>query len=111
MEQGALARSVALMNFTRRVGTITIYSEKQKHNATAYLKNETATLVLDKLHHETHAKACKKSIYKVAYRRTDACDKSIPAAFVQRALDAKHPDRAHRSRGHNANKHALEYKV
>ena len=107
----SLLRLVALVYVLGRIGTIAVYAEQQQHHAAAYLQQKTVALIADNVHHETHAKTREQCIYNVAYASADACDKSIPAPLVECALYAKHSDRSHWRRSHDAYEYSFEYKV
>ncbi len=99
------------MDFLCRVGTVTVYSESHKHYAAGYLQDEAVVVVVNQVHNEAHAEARYQRINEIAYRSPYACDKSVPTPLVQGTLYAEHPDRAHRSRCDDADKHPLENPV
>ena len=99
------------MDFLRRVGAVTVYSESHQHYAAGYLENETVMIVVDQIHNETHAKARYQRINEIANRRPYARNKTIPTPLVQSALYTEHPDRPHWRRRHDADKHPFENPV
>lgn len=86
----------------------TVYAERHKHQASHYLKHKAVLVIIHQIHDEAHAKPRYQGIDKVAHRGSDTCDKTVPPAFIQRALNTKHPNRAHRRGSHNAYKYSLE---
>ena len=101
----------ALVQFLRGVWAVAVDAEDKQKNASAYLKQKSVALVVDEIHYETHSESSEQSIYDVADRCRNACNEAIPTPFVQCALYAKHPDRTHRGRCHDANKNPLENEV
>lgn len=101
----------AHMYFLSRVGTVTIYAKNHQHHAARYLQYETVLVVVDKIHYETHAEARYQRINKIADRRPDACNETVPPPLVKGTLYAQHTDRPHRRRRDDADKHALEYPI
>ena len=79
-----------------RVAFEAVDSEHEEHQTAENLKIELVLGVAHKIHHKTHAQACKQSIYNVAACGTHTCYKPIPATLVECTLDAKDAYRPHR---------------
>ncbi len=75
-----------------------VYTEQKKQCASCYFQNEKVFGICNKIHYKAHSKACDKRVYDVAYRGTDTCYESVPAALVECSLNTQNPDRPHRRR-------------
>ena len=78
-----------------RVRTKAEETKKQQDNATGDLEKELVLGILQRLHDEAHAQSHNQRIDDVAHRRPNTSHKTIPATFVQSALDAEDSDGAH----------------
>ena len=85
-----------LVHVLHRVTLEAVDSKHEEHQASENLKIELVLGVAHKIHHKTHAQACKQSIYNVAECGTHTCYKPIPATLVECTLDAKDAYRTHR---------------
>ena len=85
-----------LVHVLHRVAFEAVDSEHEEHQTAENLKIELILGVAHKIHHKTHAQACKQSIYNVAACGTHTCYKPIPATLVECTLDAKDAYRTHR---------------
>ena len=85
-----------LVHVLHRVAFEAVDSEHEEHQTAENLKIELVLGVAHKIHHKTHAQACKQSIYNVAACGTHTCYKPIPATLVECTLDAKDAYRPHR---------------
>ena len=101
----------AVMHFLGGIRLETVNPKQHQQHTSRYFKGEKRAWGGDEIHDETHSIASNQGVNHIAYRRTNACDKAIPSAFVQGSLDAKHPHRPHRGRGNKTNKYSLEYNV
>lgn len=99
------------MNFLHRVRAVAVYSEAHQHYAAEDLQEEAVVVVTHQVHDEAHAKPRYQCVDKVADRRSYACDKAIPSAFVERSLDTEHTDGSHRSRSDDTYENAFKYPV
>ena len=103
--------AAADMYFLRRVRPVAVYTKRHEHYAAKYLKDKTILVIIDYVYNKAHAKTRYQRIDKVADCGSDTGNKAIPTPFVQRALNAKNPDRAHRRRRYNAYEYTLENPV
>lgn len=99
------------MYFLRRVRPVAVYTKCHEHYAAKYLKDKTILVIIDYVYNKAHAKTRYQRIDKVADCGSDTGNKAIPTPFVQRALNAKNPDRPHRRRRYNAYEYTLENPV
>ena len=110
MKQGSLFGARA-MHLAGRISAIGINAECQQHDTSGNLQVPAILLVIDKIHHITHAIPSDACIDDIAQGSTYSCDKTIPSALVQRALHAKHSHRSHRCRSYDSYEHPLEHKI
>jgi len=94
-----------------RVRAVSVPPEEQQHDAACQLQVKPVLLVVYDVHYKTHAESCKSCIDNITDGCPDARNESVPAAFVQRALDTKYTDRTHGSRSNNTDKDSFEYKI
>ena len=85
-----------LVHILHRIALEAINTEYQQQDTSKNLKIELVLGIIYKIHHKTHAQACKQSIYNVAACGTHTCYKPIPATLVECTLDAKDAYRTHR---------------
>ena len=78
---------------TCRIFLEQIDAESDKHRAADNLQHELMTL--DQSGDETHAKACKKTVYQIAHCRSETGEERRPTAFAEGALYYEHPYRPH----------------
>ena len=113
--------AAADMYFLRRVRPVAVYTKRHEHYAAKYLKDKTILvtpeqlqiedILVDIIEYETHSVARQQSIGNITQRGAYTGHKTIPTPFVQRALNAKNPDRPHRRRRYNAYEYTLENPV
>ena len=71
-----------LVHVLHRIALEAVDSEYEEHQTAENLKIKLVLGVTHKIHHKTHAQACKQSIYNVAECGTHTCYKPIPATLV-----------------------------
>ena len=75
-----------VVHVLHRVRPETDDTEDEQHDASCDLQEETVLSIVDEVHHKTHSQASDHRVDQVAGRGTQSGDKSIPSAFVERAL-------------------------
>ena len=101
-------RALAARHGTERmhgVATEGIDTENQQQKAPEKL--EVEDVLVDIVEHEAHAVTREQGVEDVAQRGTDTRDEAIPAALVERTLDAQHTHRPQRRRHNDADNEAL----
>ena len=86
--QRTLLVLLTLMNILAGVALEAVETEAEQQHATENLQKELILRRIYKLHHETHAKACKQCIEQVTGGRSETGNKAIPPALVKRTLYA-----------------------
>ena len=99
------------MHVLRRVHAPRIDAKAQKQHTADNLQVELVLVVVDEIHDECHTEARDTGIDDVADGCTNACSKTIPASFVQRALYAKDAYWSHRRWRNHTNQHAFEHQI
>ena len=74
----------------------TVHPEEQQDYASRNVQNELRLRIVHEIHHETQSQSCNKCVDNIADRSAYASNKTIPSAFIQRALYAKNTHGAHR---------------
>ena len=101
----------ALMHILGRIALEAIDTKHKEQDATKYLQVKLILRIIHKVHHETHAKTCKKRIDYIAAGSTNACNETIPSPLIQSALDTQYANWSHRGRGNHTYDNSLEYEI